>query len=211
MKKETIAIDIDDTLCRHFEGLMNWYNASFDSTLELADNHPFSPEHWGTPDLQKDTLRRWNAQSVSQAVFRVHTYFDTPEFRESEPFADAVRTIKMLANDFQIIIVTARESLIEGLTREWLTKYFGGLIKDIYFTSRYDLQGNSRSKKDILHDTKVSYVIDDSLETCLEAISVGIGAILYGDYPWNQTDNLPASVHRVVGWKEVLEYFDARS
>ncbi|HVX57219.1 MAG TPA: hypothetical protein VHA37_05800, partial [Candidatus Saccharimonadales bacterium] len=54
-------------------------------------------------------------------------------------------------------------------------------------------------------------LIDDSLghvQTCAEQ---GIDGVLFGDYPWNQAEELPAGVTRCADWAAVLEYFDGRA
>lgn len=52
--------------------------------------------------------------------------------------------------------------------------------------------------------------IDDQLKHCQAAASLGIKAVLLGDYPWNRTEKLPSGVTRCKDWPAVLEYFNER-
>ncbi|HET7827468.1 MAG TPA: hypothetical protein VFK97_01205, partial [Candidatus Saccharimonadales bacterium] len=65
--KPTIAVDIDEVLAPHFQGLIDWYNAEHNTRLTLEHNHPNDPRPWGTSDY-------------NEAIRRVQKYFDTPDF-----------------------------------------------------------------------------------------------------------------------------------
>jgi hypothetical protein len=48
-------------------------------------------------------------------------------------------------------------------------------------------------------------MVDDGLRNCLRATEAGIRALLFGDYPWNQIDEMPPGMKRVMDWDAVLE------
>jgi uncharacterized HAD superfamily protein len=202
---------LDDTLFEHFKTLKDWHNREFGTKLTLDDNHPSSQKHWGTPELQKTTLKRWKADSVKEAVLRVQKFFETEEFIEAKPFENSADVIKKLSLNYDIMVVTARDVHLEDMTRRWIERNFDGAIKDVYLTARYNLHGKAKPKTDVLKSLDAKYVIDDNLEICAEAASRGITAILFGDYPWNQADKLSEGVTRAKTWQEVGEYFNERS
>jgi len=196
--KLVIAVDIDDVLTPHFQGLIDWYNHKYGTKLTLAHNHPTDPSPWGTDD-------------ITTAGKRVHAYLDTQEFLSSQPHEEAIRALRSLSNRYILVTITARDTIIEKVTRDWLNEHFKELIRDAHFTAGYSLEGKLKSKAVIGLAINAQYLIDDSLAHCKEAAKAGIKALLYGDYPWNQAKELPEGVTRVKNWQEVLEYFNGQS
>ncbi len=121
----------------------------------------------------------------------------------------------MLHERFSIIAVTSRRRIIEQETRQWIERYFSGLIDDIRFAGFYDADNKmhvdmrrSMTKASILNEIGASYHIDDQLKHCIGASEVGVQAILFGNYKWNQVDKLPAGITRCVNWEAVGRYFE---
>ena len=195
MKRPIIAIDIDEVLLPHFEGLIAWYNHKYGTDLTLAHNHPSDPRPWGT-------------DSISEAIVRVQGYFQTESFRNEAPFEEAVEAMRRLSDDYELIVITARDVIIEQATRNWLAKNFDQVFREAHFTAHYSLTGMNRSKVDVAKEAGATYFIDDSLTTVLEVANAGIESILFGNYPWNQSKELPANVTRCRDWLAVQEYFN---
>jgi len=193
--KPTIAVDIDEVLMPHFQSLIDWYNPKYRTQLTLSHNHPSDPRPWGTPDY-------------SEAVKRVHGFFNTPNFLNSRPFKEAVEAINTLSKNHKMIVVTGRDTIIEDVTRAWLDKHFGELFAEAHFTARYNLDGNSRTKAEVCLKAGADYLVDDTIEDTLEAAANGIQSLLFGDYPWNKSSKFPDGVIRLKNWQEVLEYFE---
>jgi uncharacterized HAD superfamily protein len=193
--KPVIAVDCDDVLLPHFENLIDWYNSTYGTNLELADN--------GNEELGK-----WGARSIEQAIRNVQAYFETDEFKNAEPMREASTSLLHLKKDYDLIIVTARDTIIEKTTRSWVNEHFTELFEDVHFAAKYSLEGKRRSKAEILRKTGAQYLIDDSLDNIQAALDEGMKAILFGNYPWNQLDTLPDGVVRCADWLAVLEYFD---
>ncbi len=70
---------------------------------------------------------------------------------------------------------------------------------------------HKRTKTEILQSIGADFLIDDQLKHCISAADAGIGAVLFGAYPWNRVDTLPRGVTRCSDWSAVLEYFDGRA
>lgn len=62
---------------------------------------------------------------------------------------------------------------------------------------------------DVLVEIKADFVVDDQLKHCTAAVEQGIPTILFGNYRWNQAEELPKGVTRCKNWQEVAGYFDA--
>jgi uncharacterized HAD superfamily protein len=194
---KTIAVDIDEVLMPHFQDLIDWYNKQYGTELTLLDNHPTDPRPWGT-------------DSFEEAIRRVHRFFDTQMFKDSKPFSEAKHAVRKLSRNYEMIVITARDTILERVTRDWLDEHFKELFTATHFTARYNLEGEIQTKASVALTNKTDYLIDDALDHCEDAAKVGIKALLFGDYPWNQTDKLPKGVVRVKNWQEVLDYFEGR-
>lgn len=195
--KPIIGVDIDDVLGPHFQGLIDWYNREYGTKLTLKHNHPTDPRPWGTSDY-------------NTAIKRVQRYFKTPDFMTSQPYKESVYVLKKLNASYDLVVLTGRDTIIKEITTKWLDKYYSGLFKGVYFTERYSLKGREKNKTDILEEIGATYLIDDGLHNCISAAMVGIKALLFGSYPWNEAKILPDGIIRVKGWQEVLEYFDGQ-
>lgn len=193
---KTIAVDIDEVLLPHFQDLINYYNQIYGTSLTLADNHPKEITNWGTNDLR-------------EAIKRVQKFFDTDEFKNSQPFSEAKVAVRKLSTSFRLVVVTSRDTIIEEVTRNWLDMHFPELFKEVHFTSMYSLDGAQRSKAEASKAAKVDWLIDDSYEHITEASEHGITGLLFGDYPWNQQSQLPDGAIRVKDWSAVLDYFQS--
>jgi uncharacterized HAD superfamily protein len=79
--------------------------------------------------------------------------------------------------------------------------HFSGIWDDINDYS------HSLTKGEISRELGVDFIIDDQLKHCLGAATLGIQAILFGNYTWNQTDRLPKNVERIDNWLGGYEVF----
>lgn len=195
MGKPVIAIDIDDTLFEHFIELAAWHNARYGTELGLADNHPKGSE----------ALLRWKAETIEEAVRRVHGFYDTVEFREATPHKEALSVIERMAGKYDIAFVTARDiEVLESFTHEWLERHLKGLYREVHFTAQYSLSGQSRTKLEVCREIGASILIDDSLENCIDMVNDGRIGLLFGDYPWNSSyDGRLHNLIRVQDWSAV--------
>jgi len=194
--KPIIAVDIDEVLTPHFDELIKWYNRKYGTKLTLAHNHPSDPKPWGTDKFE-------------EAVKRVHGFYETPEFLDSPPYEEAITALRKLSNRFEIVVITARDSIIERVTRDWLDKHFKDLVREAHFTARFSLEGKNRTKALVCLEIGAGYLIDDAPDNALEAAAQGVNVLLFGDYPWNDLKEMPEGITKVKDWQEVLEYFDA--
>jgi len=104
--------------------------------------------------------------------------------------------------------MTSRDIAVEEKTRDWLTHHFPEVFNKVHMLgNKYD-SAAYREKAEVCKELGVYCLIDDSLRPVLETNEAGIKALLFGDYSWNQADELPEDVTRVKDWQEVLEYFD---
>ena len=196
--KPIIAVDIDDVLVPHVEDLISWHNREYGTKMSLKDYHSRDPKDWGS-------------DTIEEAVKRVQRFFTKPEFLHARPMDNAAQTLSKLSEKYNLIVITSRDNIIEGVTNDWLDRHFPKIFQEAYFTARFNLEGKSGKKSTVALNAKANYLIDDTLENVIEGAEAGLEVLLFGDYPWNQIEELPERVTRVKNWQEVLEYFDGRS
>lgn len=202
MPKQTIAIDIDDVLADSAKGVVAFSNKRWGTNLTIEDYK----EHWGAM-WGIDHAETHDRSAVINASGLAARH---------DNFEEALPVLKKLAKRYRLIVVTSRRADSEKDTRAWLDQHYGELFDDVVFSGFYDNlkhhgEGSYRQTKEkILLANKADFILDDQLKHCAAAQKVGIQGLLFGDYPWNRDETLPAGVIRLTDWPAVGGYFDAR-
>lgn len=185
------ALDIDDVVVRHVEGFIRWSNQHWETTLTLADYSEAWHEIWGI-DLEETEARK-------------KLFFTDEVVGAFEVIDGAGAGITALAQTEQVIGVTSRREGLQAITETVLNTLAPGAVSGVIFaTSFRSGQKVTRSKADICTEIGATILIEDHLKHCLAVQAAGVKAVLFGDYPWNQTtDPLPTGIVRAANWKEV--------
>lgn len=197
MTKPIIAIDIDDVL------------ADYSAEFVLASNRL-----WGTKltadDYDEDWVKLWGID-IHEAVDRGKALFEDRIHERLKHKDDAVAVLQGLSERFTLKILTARNDQSKASTLEWFTRHYPMIEhQNITFAGLWenpDENVSKRTKGELAKNMGVQYLIDDQLKHCTAAAEHGITSLLFGDYKWNQIDELPAGVTRVVNWAAVEDYF----
>jgi broad-specificity NMP kinase/5'(3')-deoxyribonucleotidase len=185
----TIAIDCDDVLVETAPLILDHYNKTYGTQLELKDMY------------SKD-LNVWGVSDVATAIERVEGYLKTDEYRNAPPLQEAIAATKHLAKHYELHIVTGRTEFLAVATQAMLDQYFSGVFQSIEFTGFFG--DKARSKADVCRDLGADLLIDDHLHHVKQVAESGIDVLLFGEYPWNQTaEDLPGNVRRVSDWEAV--------
>jgi hypothetical protein len=130
-------------------------------------------------------------------------FFDSTHFIETlPPLEDAFNALNQLKEHFRFHIVTARHRQIQGITKDWLNKYYPNIFEKIHFGNHYGGPGDiARTKADICHSIGAIALIDDSPKYAIQCALAGIKSFIFGDYAWNRDISM-VTCH---GW-DVLEY-----
>ncbi|MBI4033538.1 hypothetical protein HY379_00905 [Candidatus Saccharibacteria bacterium] len=196
MERETIAVDVDDVIAAHAEAFVEFSNECYGTHLAASDY----TEHWH---------RLWRADN--KEVERRATEFHTPERTiRYQRMHDAAVVLGDLSLKRDLVIVTARPYGLVETTRQWLDQNFPNVFSGYNFVPIWT-PGNKITKADICKQIGADYLVDDLARHCNVAAEVGVQALLFGDYPWNQDDDLHPSVVRIKNWPEVGKYFDEKS
>lgn len=200
MKKPTIAVDIDDVLAAYAEDWIAFSNQAWGTNLTVDDYHEHWAEVWGVDH------ENWKK--------RVAYYFDHADVSDLGHNEDAKTVLDGLSDRYEIVIVTSRRSEFKEDSLDWLNRHYGGIFQEIHFAGLWEELNNDThlyTKADLVKQIGADYLIDDQLKHCIASAEVGIPALLFGNYAWNQTDQkLPDGVTRVQDWHAVQEFFDAR-
>lgn len=203
MQKPIIAVDVDDVLSKSSQGFIDFSNKTWGHSLTRDDYSEDWTKVWGTPlDITRE---------------RADYLHDAGMFAELSYFADALPVLTKLKIRYTLVVATSRRSSIESLSQEWLHRHYSGIFEGVFFTGIYDGKLGkhedhlARTKNDLLQEIGADYLIDDQLKHCFAAGDHGVEAILFGDYRWNQSVELPQHVTRCTDWKAVEEYFAEKS
>ncbi len=198
--KRTIAVDIDDVLAANAAGIVSYSN-----------------QKWGTHLAPEDFRENWAGMlqiSHEEAEKRAKEFHLAGVVGQYPHDETAKAVLKQLGSRYKLVITTSRRQELVKETTEWIAKYFSGIFEEIHYAGLFDdFTENSHlaTKAELCQQIGADYLIDDQLKHCLAAAEVGIEAVLFGDYKWNQAATLPPKVIRAKTWSDVLEYFEERS
>ncbi|MDL2363400.1 MAG: hypothetical protein QFB86_03410 [Patescibacteria group bacterium] len=199
-KKTVIAVDIDDVLAASAEGFLEFSNKTYNTNLSI----PEYSEHWA---------QMWQIDHDA-VTLRVNDFYDSDTIARYVHKAGSQEVLTKLAEQYTIIAITARQRRSQDITNNWIHARYPGVFGDVQYAGIYDAplveEQMSMTKGSLFASNEVSYVIDDQLKHCLAAAELGIATILFGDYPWNQADELPKNIQRCADWQAVGDYFATR-
>lgn len=203
--KQTIAVDIDDVLFPNSFRLVQTYNRKHGTNIEqpamllngvLKGTLENLEEHTG---LQRELI-----------IEQVEQLLSEPEFHDILPLEASQSVLSELATKFELIAVSSRPKVMLEQTHLWIAHHYESVFSNIHILGGKWGHGIFVDKTKLLKEQDVSYLIDDLLKNAQEAATAGIQAVLFGEYPWNETDALPDAVTRCRDWQAVLEYFDGK-
>lgn len=198
-KKKIIAIDIDDTIVASREGIINIANKMANANLGSED-YDVPGEYWSY------YTKIWEQHGLNNLVPE-EVYAELHQMQSSVPLLPGAEfAIKLLEDNFDIVLITAWDPKWEKLTSEWLKKEFGDFAPRLYFSEAHLGKDGAKTKGQICKDLGALWLIDDNAEHCRSVIEEGLTAILFGEYGWHI--EIPQGVVRCKDWQAVLNYFD---
>ncbi len=110
--------------------------------------------------------------------------------------------INVLSQFDDLVFITAREKSFEGVTRQWLDRYFDSSYQ-LYFSG---CDGWNADKSKILKDLGINMFVEDSPTNIEYLIRGGITPIIYHQH-WNK-DFHPKEALRVYSWESIKKIID---
>lgn len=190
MKKQRIAVDCDDVIVPTAPLILQNYNETYGTAIEFKD-------------FYSDKLDIWQVPDRATAVKRIEAYLETDEYQQVKPFVDAIAIMQRLSKRYELHVVTGRADFLTAATESMLERYFPSLFTSIEFTNFFRTAG--RSKADVCKKLGIDFLVEDHLHHATVVAECGINVLLFGEYPWNQTDQLPAHIQRVKDWYEAAD------
>jgi len=199
MRKPVVAVDIDDVLLEGVPVIVADYNRRFGTRVTPGDLYAaeYNRQVWGDVD-------------IATASRRIDAYAESSAFTNREPVREVTHCLRALAKRYELHVLTGRNDVVTELTNDWLRCYFPEVFASVNFSNLFD-PDKKRSKGEMCVELGASFLIDDHLPNVKSAAEYGLRAVLFGNYPWNQADELPPGVTRCADWPAVLEYFDGAS
>lgn len=195
MSKEVVATDIDEVLFPFVAEFSGWHNQEYGTELSLDDFTSYEfHEVLGT--------------SIPETVHRVHSFLSVEHGHATvSPLEKSQEAIAALGERYRLAAVTARHPQFENPTLQYILQYYGDQIVDLTLVGHKETMDVVRTKAEVCSELGAVALIDDSVQHVTGCAEVGIEGLLFGNYPWNQTDELPASVVRYNDWDGVLGHF----
>lgn len=201
MKKQVIAVDIDDVLAASAEGWIEFSNQKWGTNLTIEDYDEDWSKMWGV-DRAEEKIR-------SQAVY------DAVIIRDFKHHDAALPVLQKLAKRYELVIATSRVQAMHTETLEWLDKHYAGIFSGFHRSGLFDVltpDSHKGTKAEMIKKIGADYLIDDQPKHCLAVAELGIETILFGDYSWNRDIGpLPPRVTRCHDWSAIERYFDERN
>lgn len=189
-----IALDIDEVLAELLEAFIQYHNSTYGTDATKKDF--FSYNYWEVLGGTKEDM-----------IKKVIEFYDTSYFQEIKPVSGAQEVTSRLAQQHQLTVITARQTIITAETEKWLDRYFPQCFSSINFTNQWCSKGKARLKSSVGVEKDIELMVEDSLMHAYDCAAAGITVLLMDmDYGWNQTtERLPSNITRVHSWEQIEE------
>lgn len=203
MNKTIVALDIDDVLAGFTDSVRLRVNEL--TGLEIAEEaYRIRADYWGYYE------RVWESHPLTKDQSIVPLIAEMAEDHRRVPLlAGAEFGLRQLAQQFQLVFITARPEIMQASTVEWLKHHFSDVPADVHFTNHTKSDEPTVTKGEICKRLGARYLIDDNVEHCVSAIANGVIPVLFGEYGWQHT--FPEGIVRCKDWPAVVEYFGSEA
>lgn len=185
MKKPIIGVDLDDTVLEFMLGMTAYHNRVYGATHER--------HHFTTFDLHEI----WGC-TREEATRRIMEFVHSDGHTQIVAVDGSLEALVKLSAEYELIVITARESTRAAVTLPLVERLFGDLFSAVHFL------GHQKEKGALCEELGVSFMVDDGLHNAHSVGGRGIQVFLL-DQPWNQGD-LPPSTMRVEHWDEIVNH-----
>lgn len=194
MSKEVLACDVDEVLFPLLDNFLEDYNQTNGTDI--------ATRQFMTYDFDKPL-----GLSVPETVDVLYEYLHT-DHSHIEPLEGVEDALGRLSKKFDLEIVTARHPQFEMATLRWLQEKIPMKFRSIKLIGYAAIMEKPVTKAEVCHELGAVALIDDSVEHVVTCAENGVEGVLFGDYYWNQTKELPPGVTRCESWQQVAEHFN---
>lgn len=188
-KRLRIGIDLDDTIWKFHENLIDFYNNVYGTDYKIEDYkiRDISVFFGITKDEERKLLKDFFESDLSEEVFFVDGFLDA--FSELKEFTE-------------IFFITARPIQLKEKTEKRLS-FFSAENYPVHYVSNEEKRIRLK-KVDFCEKLGIDFMIDDGLHNSEEFTESSTKFLLL-DFPWNKKSDLSKNVIRVNSWQEILE------
>lgn len=197
VSKPIIAVDIDDVIYPMVPSLIEYLDT--EHKVRLSE-HDFA---------EYDIRKVWGGGPVEAAAI-FEKYIEKSGIQIA-PIRGAKEALHTLSLKFDVIVMTARDISSFPKTHDWITHHFPDIFKDVHLLGNRHDSTTIRGKAEVCKELGVYCLVDDNLGHVLTTNELGIKTILFGNYPWNQSSDLPVNIFRANNWQEVVEHLSEPS
>lgn len=192
MKKPVLVCDIDDVVFPFIPEVAKHYNQQHQAALTPEDFVSFNLyEVWGGTQQEANTI--------------IESFLGEPQLAV-KPIEGAIEAFARLKQDFDIVMVTARNGIFEGTTSTWLKEHFADLFSHVVFAGNPHDGRGYRTKGEICQELGAVLIIDDHPANVMSAVQQGTDGILFGDRTWTIEAESHEKVMHCQNWPAVEEY-----
>jgi len=194
MIKPVLAIDIDEVLFPFTDLFLAYHNEKHGTNIALSD-------------MQTNYLEDITGDTLEQILVKLEDFANTEAFRQNRPLQHSVESLEKLRQHYELVLVTARDHFYRGHTERFIEGHYPNVFRELHYTHQIETPHEREKKWVMCQRLNAVALIDDTLKNVVQCAEHGIDGIVFGDYPWNQADELPPGVTRCKDWPAVLEYF----
>lgn len=196
MKKQLIAVDLDDTLAASAKGLIGYSNQKWNLQLTLDHYSENWAEMWGV--------------SLEEAIRRGEDFHKSDSIAWYQAIANKA-VLKRLSARYDLVVLTSRRVVLRDVTTSWIARNYPDIFANVHFAGIWDdvnaddaLARLAHTKAEICRLLNVDILIDDQPKHCMGAAQAGIRSILFGDYPWNRDNTIGhENLSRALTWADM--------
>lgn len=194
MKKQLLAVDIDNVLAGFNEAFVEYANKNWHSNITLDD----ITEDWAK--LFSIDVAEWQRRAEELFSDGSQIYRNLPRISGVE------KELAKIGQHFDIIAITSRSRKTKAATHDWLDTNLPGIISEVHFSGIYDrfengVDSHMQTKGDICKALGIDFFIDDEPKHCLASADRNISTIIFGEYPTNRHFSDPR-IPRAKTWQE---------
>lgn len=188
MKKPVISCDLDDTLFDAVEKFIPFTNKKY-KTHFIFDKVRNS-------DVLNEKI------PLNEEVSRWKQFFESKQGMSVKPEQKVRKAIEKLSKDYKLIVVSARDLVLQSSAEMWVNNNFPKMFSKIIFIKR---KSKTLSKADVCIKNAVVLHVDDNPRHIVDCLNKKVPCILV-NRPWNKDVNLPVRRINNINYKDIIRY-----
>lgn len=199
-KKPVIAIDIDDVLADSTEVVRLFVNEKHGRNLQRHHYNVKTGVYW------QHYEKIWEQHDINGDGILDEFHATYVLDQSHVPAVEgATHALEELHKTYRLVAISSRSDEMQNATGRWLADTFGGQFDSVVCLGHGTK--SKASKGQACKEVGASFLIDDNIGHCNDALDHGVQPILFGDYGWHDDDLIKDDFIHCKNWQEVTEYF----